>query len=94
MFKNNSQTSRNINPGPGTYDGSTSKLSEMRSGPSISIGQKYEIYRDPTRDNPSPLDYAPNYDPVNKKLAGGKIGTQPQRISLADKSKLESPPPN
>jgi len=38
MFKNNSHTSRNMNPGPGTYDASTQKLSEMRSGPAISIG--------------------------------------------------------
>ena len=27
-----------FNPGPGTYDASTKKLSEMRSGPAISIG--------------------------------------------------------
>ncbi|CDW81167.1 UNKNOWN [Stylonychia lemnae] len=94
LFKNNSHTSRNLNPGPGTYDALTSKLSDMRSGPSISMGLKYEIQKDPTRGNPSPLDYAPNYDPVNKKSTGVKIGKQAQRISLAEKSQLESPPPD
>eukprot|EP00347_Sterkiella_histriomuscorum_P001802 403370622 len=95
LIHDKSQTSRNtVQPGPGEYEFKINSSSEVKQAPIVSMGKRLDKSVNLHQANPSPLHYDPKMSFVKMKSPSVKIGSQPQRISLAEKGQLESPAPD